>query len=414
MRRPCFIVTHCSILVITIILASCAGGTSERSADLPAGLDEIENLAVFPAGMVAKADIQFNRERSFGDTPEITFGGLGGFDVDSSGRVYINDYQQNTINIFKSDGTYLTTIGGSGNGPGEFTTGPFPVNRSGNLFLLDLMRRRMSQYSISDFNLIRTININPTNKGSFEGLFDTHVNQIQLLDQERLIVTMSTFIPKVPDDAGELKDDKLIYHYLMGDDATLIKPITEPVPLYEITGKSTPVMARYTGQYSRSEPKPSIFTKPIVTVSDDGYIYSALSDKLLIKKYNSEGEYISAIYHPFNHLEMTKEDAINAQITPFLADLVSQNEVPDTWPAMDNMLFDDENRLWIATIAEDLSVFEWWVLEETGELITKFEWPRDEPIVTIKNGKMYTRETDEETGLSRVVRYGIVILSSES
>jgi len=67
------------------------------------------------------------------------------------------------------------------------------------------------------------------------------------------------------------------------------------------------------------------------------------------------------------------------------------------------------NRLWVFTIVEDFDVYEWWVLELSGELITRFEWPREEPIEVIKNGKMYTRQTDEETGLEQIVRYGIVI-----
>jgi hypothetical protein len=70
---------------------------------------------------------------------------------------------------------------------------------------------------------------------------------------------------------------------------------------------------------------------------------------------------------------------------------------------------DDSNRLWVSTIVEDFDVYEWWVLEDNGELITKFDWPRDEPIEVIKNGKMYTRQTDEETGLERIVRYQILL-----
>ena len=73
------------------------------------------------------------------------------------------------------------------------------------------------------------------------------------------------------------------------------------------------------------------------------------------------------------------------------------------------MLIDANNHLWVSTIVEDFDVYECLVLEETGELITKFEWPRDEPIEIIKNGKMYTRQTDKETGLEQVVRYGIEI-----
>lgn len=406
MRKPCFIVTCCSMLVITIILTSCTESTSETPIDLPADLDGIENLTVFPAGMVAKADIQFNRERSFGDTPEITFGGLGGFDVDSSGRVYINDYQQNTINIFKSDGTYLTTIGGSGNGPGEYAFGPFPVLKSDQLFLIDGMKARVNLHSTDDFELTQTISLNPTNMGSFEELAESHLNQIFVVNDERFLVKMTRFVRTLADKAGELKDDRLIFFYTMGDDARLIKPITEPVPMYEITGEA-PEDFQPQGPFSRASPRPQIFTKPLVTVSDDGSIYSALSDRLLIKKYNSNGDYLSAIYHPFINLQMTKEDAVSSQGTPFLADLVSQNEVPDNWSAMDDLLVDDVGRLWVATIVEDLSVYEWWVLEDSGELITKFEWPRDEPIEVIKNGKMYTRQTDEETGLQQIVRYGI-------
>jgi hypothetical protein len=46
-------------------------------------------------------------------------------------------------------------------------------------------------------------------------------------------------------------------------------------------------------------------------------------------------------------------------------------------------------------------------LEELGEVITTFEWPRDEPIEVIKNGKMYTRQTDEVTGLQRWFSMGL-------
>ena len=71
------------------------------------------------------------------------------------------------------------------------------------------------------------------------------------------------------------------------------------------------------------------------------------------------------------------------------------------------MFVDDENRLWISTIVEDFDVYEWWVLEENGEMITRFEWPRDEPIEMIKNDYLYTKETEDETGVQQVVRYRV-------
>ena len=84
-------------------------------------------------------------------------------------------------------------------------------------------------------------------------------------------------------------------------------------------------------------------------------------------------------------------------------------QLPGLWPAIDNLLVDDEHLLCVSTIVENFDICQWWILKASGELITKFEWPRDEPIEAIKNGKMYTRQTDEETGLEQVVRYNVEI-----
>jgi hypothetical protein len=84
------------------------------------------------------------------------------------------------------------------------------------------------------------------------------------------------------------------------------------------------------------------------------------------------------------------------------------DNLPETWPALEEMLIDDENRLWASTIVDDFDIYEWWVFaDDNGDVITKFEWPRDEPIEVVKNGFMYTRQTDEETGLQQIVRYRI-------
>ncbi len=71
------------------------------------------------------------------------------------------------------------------------------------------------------------------------------------------------------------------------------------------------------------------------------------------------------------------------------------------------MLIDDQNRLWISTIVKDLDVYRWWVLEENGKLLARFTWPRNREIEVIKNGFVYAKETEDETGLERVVRYRI-------
>jgi hypothetical protein len=70
------------------------------------------------------------------------------------------------------------------------------------------------------------------------------------------------------------------------------------------------------------------------------------------------------------------------------------------------MIIDNENILLVSTIVENFDVFESWVLEESGEVITRFEKPRNEPIEVVNNGYMYTCETDE-MGVASIVRYRI-------
>jgi hypothetical protein len=72
------------------------------------------------------------------------------------------------------------------------------------------------------------------------------------------------------------------------------------------------------------------------------------------------------------------------------------------------MFFDDKNRLWIATIIEDMEMYKWWVLRETGNVITKFKWPRDKPIQVVKNNYLYTKEKNE-MGVPSIVKYSYEI-----
>jgi len=73
------------------------------------------------------------------------------------------------------------------------------------------------------------------------------------------------------------------------------------------------------------------------------------------------------------------------------------------------MFIDDENRIWVSTIVDNDEVYEWWILENSGELINKFEWPRNKPIQTVRNNKLYTIEENPKTFEKEVVQYQILM-----
>lgn len=149
--------------------------------------------------------------------------------------------------------------------------------------------------------------------------------------------------------------------------------------------------------------------QPKVAISNEGTIYTANSESPLIKMHNSDGDYLKSFYIPMEKKSMDRDELIKlfAEEDEENTNLLLHAELPEKWPALSDIVIDDENRLWVSTIPVKDSLHEWLVIDNNGELITTFEWPRNEPIEVIKNGKMYTRLTDEETGLQQVVRYRI-------
>ncbi|MDZ7715107.1 MAG: hypothetical protein U5J95_02725 [Balneolaceae bacterium] len=98
--------------------------------------------------------------------------------------------------------------------------------------------------------------------------------------------------------------------------------------------------------------------------------------------------------------------------------LINENkeEIPKMWPALHNMVIDDQERLWILTITDSDSTYKGWVLNKKGELMAKFNWsgsrnertPEVSPLFKIKNGYLYTRERDIRKGIDRIVKYKII------
>jgi len=66
---------------------------------------------------------------------------------------------------------------------------------------------------------------------------------------------------------------------------------------------------------------------------------------------------------------------------------------------------DDENRIWAAVpMYGEPMKYEWWILAPSGELLAKLQRPREKTIFDIKDGYLYAKEIDEETGAEFVVK----------
>ncbi|MEX2602395.1 MAG: hypothetical protein WD355_12140 [Balneolaceae bacterium] len=124
------------------------------------------------------------------------------------------------------------------------------------------------------------------------------------------------------------------------------------------------------------------------------------------------GEYHSAFYYPFRGAVFDRD--VFYETNPMLRgrpDLqaIVENEVrfPETWPVLESILVDDEDRIWTAARTDAPELFHWRVLNNKGELLAEFMKRRNQQVLHVKNGYLYMRETEEESGLQSVEKYRI-------
>ena len=144
-----------------------------------------------------------------------------------------------------------------------------------------------------------------------------------------------------------------------------------------------------------------------IEYASEKMIYGS-GEMMLFKIYDDRGMYRAAFYYPFEKARINNQDLLEQYINPDeKLKKILQKYAPERWPAYDNIIVDDQNRLWISTIINNFEIREWWVvdLNEDGRLIGKFKMPRNKNIVLVKYGSIFTIEHDIESNNREIVKY---------
>ena len=390
------------LLLTSVICSSCS---SQEVPHIPERAQMLDNLMVYSAEANPAGEIQLIPEQTFGSTDNVLIGRLGSVAINENGRVFISDSGQHIIYVYEPDGRFITRIGEQGRGPGEFLSVPILQIVSNRLYAFDYRQMRLSVFSLDSLAISYTLNLNPKNKDRIEEL--TNFSSIPWVYFRNDDTFLSCFNQPFYTDPGKpeynLEDEKYVKCYLMDAEGIILDG-----KILEVRGTGF-----LKGTVKRGDFSPGVFrhfaTRPLITLSEDGQIYSAWSEDFLIKVHDSKGNYLQSWYYPNQKVRMTKENAIENVNSEHSKNVIMRNidALPETWPALNSMQIDDENRIWVSTIVEDFKVYQWWVLNEEGKLLARFNFARSEQIEKVKNGYVYTRETDEETGLQQIVRYRI-------
>lgn len=378
--------------------------------NLPNHVDEPDNLVVYSPDAEPVKNIQIVQEVSFGDTDDVIIGRLGRTTVDDQGRVYIADASQQVIHVFLPDGSYLTQIGREGSGPGEFRQISKMQVQSNQLFVHDANQHRIVVFSMSDTGenpadiarYSHNVNLSPEHWRHVESLSRAHPNQFYVWDEHTFLIGFERMLSM---------DERYVSYYLLDMNGSLVSD-----ELLELRD------ANFYSQVMNETPHVFLvpFTRKPVLAIGNGRIHSAYSDEFLVRSHGAEGEYLGAFYYPKDVLNFER-DKVMGQLSEFNQRLLQNVTFPDTWPVLDKMFVDEENRFWIANVSDDEEHLSWWILDEEGLFLAEFSWPgyrmgryyqnrNPKDIEEIRNGSFYTRETDD-SGLERIVRYSFEIVN---
>jgi hypothetical protein len=400
------------VLVINLCI-SCENNGSEEWADVPEEILAMENLTLFSSDPEPSGSITLEREVSFGDTDDVIISSLLiQADTDDNGRVYIADGQLNTIHVFYPEGSYLHSIGREGDGPGEFRRIQAMEISEQHLHILDIGHSRISTYDLNTFEHTGDFDVSPGDTGADQplwmnstqddGLFYRPIRFFVNSDGHYLVLFGDQTVGAMDNLKGRTWE------------VSTFSPSEGRYLEHDVVSFQADMNAFTFDDGTRLSRVPF---KPEAYIDSNGELMVyGWGDDLLIKLFDSRGNYHRAFYYSRQNVEVKldevtsyyeKDLAGNEGLRDHIIRGLRDSELPQQWPAFHHLKIDDENRIWVARIVDDHQVYEWWVLEKTGVLLAVFTWPKNRKIEAIKNGYLYALETESETDVKRVVKYKI-------
>ncbi|MEO9886564.1 MAG: 6-bladed beta-propeller [Balneola sp.] len=354
--------------------------------------------------------IKIEKDRIFGINDNVLMGTIRSIHVDQKNRVFIGDSDQTKIHVFEPNGKYVTSLGRKGRGPGDYSAISWRTTITSDsefIYITDssfFNPRRANVYALDDLSFSHVLKLYSDDLDEYELLRGYGPTTLYPEKDGTFLVPYSKTIKNVSTGTGYI-------FYLKQDIQGNI--LSEPIYKQEgvsylielVTKNKMSMEVMHTFPFHGS----SLFTP-----SSEGIYYSARTEEFKIDVLDKQGKLIRTIEHPFDNKALDVKALIKRyEQTNYMSQLGegvavemlrNAESLPTEWPALKSMQIDNENRLWISTIVGDTSIYEWWVIESSGKLITKFIWPRNKPIQQIRNGCIYTKERDE-TGAEYVVKY---------
>ena len=389
-------------LFAAILMFLAYGCSSHKTRQPPKRFQKLKHFIVYPFKSHPEYSIKFQKGQTFGSKQDVT-GNPRGVAVDKQSRVFIGDSNELTIHVYSPNGRLITNLGRKGKGPGEFQTiAPIKCD-STQLFVYDFNQRRVDVFSLKSLKYSHTISL-ADNRNKYKSLKGSFPGYVYFRSDGKFIVPFLKIVQTKKLDSQYSRDTYIERYYLLNQQGNVVSR--------QLMKLKSSVSFSFISRIGLSLP---FYGRQFLVISGKNNIYTSSPSDFLIKIYSPDGTYQRAFYYPYKKDALTKAEldsikTLKEHSDPrgFLGGLYTHLfhliHPPDTWPVINDMLMDDHNRLWVATIVKNQKVYEWWVLTNNGKLLARFTWPRNRQIQLIKNDAVYAKEKNKN-GLPRIVRY---------
>jgi len=331
---------------------------------------------------------------------DILFVGLASISFDTLGNLYFLDFRDNNIKKFDSAGKFLKIIGQKGQGPGDFSS---PVS-------IDVVRERIFVWDMGNRRICSlTLEGEAVTSRDISGLSGRPRKLRALPDGDLVVETEKIYFddPKKPQD---------IFLELLSPDLQ-IKGIIYSQPVW----RDKHIRTEQFGLINIPQPfSPDIHWD----IFPDGRIIIGFAANYEFGIYNSQGNLLLSVNHPFKPVRITEKDKKNHFETITFFDgksikrgapdfIVKHTEFPKYKPAYSSLLIDGEGNILVHPFMEEQAkkafIFE--AFSPEGKFISRVEIIKPEINLfdreTRWQGRRIWIRKIEPDGAAKFIRYRI-------
>jgi hypothetical protein len=300
------------------------------------------------------------------------------------GTIIVLNAGTNELRSYDGDGRHRWSVGGEGEGPGEFRIPTdIYVLGSDTIMVWDLQLRRMSVFH-RDGSSVRSFSIRGT---------DSSYRPIALFEERRLLATTSTVFSPASEPGAQRDTSVYVLFSLDGDSLTHLGTFPGTEQFVRTAGGGMAVI-------------PLVFGRTSHHATRATSLYVGTNDSYAIDEYDRKGRLVRSIRRDVDPIPVTGEmfaaevgirlERMREQFRSLLGPLYDEMPKPQSLPYYSAIQIDPDGHVWVEEFTSvSVPATEWTVFDSAGVMLGQVTFPDGLDVYEIGRDYVLGRWRDE-------------------